>query len=188
MRAGSPSAMIFALSLLAACGDATAPMASDAQASASPEQGPLLGAFKAQSETARAVIGDVAIERAGLIFANGVTLYTRALHPRRGYDLIARGGESYAAAAVGPGDLVVELRRVTQQVIAPDAPAIHGACESAEPPEYVALLYQPPAHTITMIVFTGADPPGPQASDSRICATYGFTAPQGARTREGVVL
>ncbi len=187
MRASLPVAASLVLLFLSSCGESGAPITSGTEVAAGPIQ-PLLGAFKAQSETAHAVTGDVAIERAGLIFDNGVTLYTRELNARRGHDLIKRDGESYAAAAVGPSDLVVELRRVTQQVIAADAPAIHGACETAEPPEYLAVLYEPPAYTITVIVFTGNDAPGPEATDSRVCAIYGFTAPEGARTREGVVL
>jgi|CXWL01.1.fsa_nt_gi hypothetical protein len=187
MRAGSPSAIFLALSLLAACGESSTPMASDAQASAA-APAPLMGAFKAQSETARAVTGDVAIQRAGLSFANGVTLYTRQLDPRRGHDRMSHDGESYAAAAVASSNVVVELRRVNQQVIAPNASAIHGACDTAEPPRYVAIVYEPPAHGITLIVFTGDDAPSPTATDARVCAIYGFTAPEGARTREGVLL
>jgi hypothetical protein len=185
MRARPLPTALLALLALAACGDTADPV-SRAEANVTPA--PLLGAYKAQSETARAVIGNVRIERAGLAFANGVTLYTRDLNPRRGHDLIARGGESYAAAVVGASEIVVELRRVNQQVIAPNASAIHGACDTAEPPRYVALVYEPPAHNVTLIVFTGDEAPGPEATQSRVCAIYGFTAPEGARTREGVVL
>lgn len=185
MRARSLPTALLAILALAGCGNTADPV-SRAEAHVTPA--PLMGAYKAQSETARAVTGNVRIERAGLAFANGVTLYTRELNPRRGHDLIARGGESYAAAVVGASDVVVELRRVNQQVIAADASAIHGVCESAEPPRYVAIVYEPPAHNVTLIVFTGDEAPGPDATQSRVCAVYGFTAPEGARTREGVVL
>lgn len=185
MRARSLPSALLALSLLAACGNTAEPVS---RAAANVTPAPLLGAYKAQSETARAVTGNVRIERAGLLFANGVTLYTRTLDPRRGHDLIAQGGESFAAAVVGASDVLVELRRVNQQVIAADAAAIHGACESAEPPRYVALVYEPPGHSLTLIVFTGDEAPGPEATQSHVCAIYGFIAPEGARTREGVVL
>jgi hypothetical protein len=39
-----------------------------------------------------------------------------------------------------------------------------------------------------MLVFTGEEPPGPQAVGSRVCASFRYAAPEGARTREGVVL
>lgn len=185
MRARPLPTALLACLALAACGNTADPV-SRAEANVAPA--PLMGAYKAQSETARAVTGNVRIERAGLSFANGVTLYTRELNPRRGHDLIARGGASYAAAVVGASDVVVELRRVNQQVIAPNAAAIHGACETAEPPRYLALVYEPPGHSVTLIVFTGEEPPGPDATQSRVCAIYGFTAPEGARTRAGVVL
>jgi len=185
MRARFLPTALLALLVLAACGNTADPV-SQHEVRAGPP--PLLGAYKAQSETARAVTGNVRIDRAGLSFANGVTLYTRELDPRRGHDLIARGGASYAAAVVGASDVVVELRRVNQQVIAPDAAAIHGACDNAEPPRYIALVYEPPGHSVTLMVFTGEEPPGADATQSRVCAIYGFTAPEGARTREGVVL
>ncbi|GAM99242.1 hypothetical protein U91I_02887 [alpha proteobacterium U9-1i] len=187
MRAHTLPLALLAFLALAGCGDAVEPV-SQAQASVSTSPPPLLGAFKAQSETARAVTGNVRVERGGLLFANGVTLYTRGLEPRRGHDRIARGGESYAAAVVGSSNVVVELRRVNQQVISPDAAAIHGACDTAEPPRYLAIVYEPPARTMKLIVFTGDEAPGPDATDSRVCAIYGFMAPEGARTREGVVL
>ena len=101
MRASLPVAASLVLLFLSSCGESGAPITSGTEVAAGPIQ-PLLGAFKAQSETAHAVTGDVAIERAGLIFDNGVTLYTRELNARRGHDLIKRDGESYAAAAVGP--------------------------------------------------------------------------------------
>jgi hypothetical protein len=38
------------------------------------------------------------------------------------------------------------------------------------------------------MVFAGEEPPGPQATQSRLCAIFTYAAPDGARTREGVVL
>jgi hypothetical protein len=187
MRAGLLIAALPALVLLASCGEAGSPVASEANASAS-EAAPLMGAFRAQSASAHSIVGDLSIERAGLIFTNGVTLYTRALNPRRADEIIARGGLTYAAAALGPSSVVVELRRVTDQVISPTGGARRGACENGEPPRYVAIVYEPPGRTVTILVFGGEDPPGPSAVDSRVCAAYGYTAPTGVRTSAGIVL
>lgn len=174
MRSLLAAALLLAL---AACGEA--PAANDV-----PEPPVLMGVFKASSNTARGITGDVAIERGGLRFGSGVILYTRALAPRSGNDLIARGGDSYAAAAVGPGDLTIELRRITDQTV-PDG--VVGLC-GATRPQYIALAYEPRATSVTMIVFSGDEPPGPDATQSHICATFAYVAPDGARTREGVVL
>jgi len=175
MRAAFAAIALFAL---AACSQAPAP---DANAT---EPAALDGRFVAASDTARAITGDVSIERGGLLFSSGVVLFTRTLDPRRGHDVISRDGDSYAAAALGPGDLAVELRRVVEQT----TPAGRAGLCGGEDVEYIALAYDERASKVTLLAFTGADPPGPQASQSRLCASFAFAAPDGARTREGVVL
>lgn len=180
------AAVCFAL-LLSACGAPTAqPEAASTGAAqaAEPVVTHLMGVYKASSNTARHITGDVSIERAGLTFDNGVILYTRVLEPRRGGDLMAKNGDSYAAAVVGPGDLTIELRRVTEQVVPEGAVGVCGA----ERPQYVALAYQERATNVSLLVFAGDEPPGPEAERSRVCASFGYAAPEGARTRQGVVL
>lgn len=171
---------MFALVALAACTDAR----STTTLPRAVEPMPVLGEFRAESDTARVATGNVSIERGGLLFDKGVVLFTRALEPRRGEDLIARDGDSYAAIAVGPAELTIELRRVTQQTLSDGGVSL---CDRA-PPTYIALAYQERATAITMLVFSGDEPPGPTATQSRLCAIYGYVAPNGARTRQGVVL
>ena len=168
------------IAALAACSDRSAP----APAAEGGEPPALMGRYLAASDTARAITGDVDIERGGLAFASGVVLYTRVLNPRRGGDLIARNGDSYAAATLGPADLIIELRRVTEQAV----PAGRVGLCGAERPQYVALAYEPRATSVTLLVFAGDEPPGPEATQSRVCASFAFDAPDGARTRQGVVL
>ena len=172
--------IVAALIALAACGEAPAP-AGDAQAS---EPHVLMGRYLAASDTARSITRGVDIQRGGLVFDSGVVLYTRVLQPRRAGELISRGGDSYAAAALGSGNLIVELRRVTEQVT-PDGRV--GLCGAARP-QYVALAYEERATAVTLLVFSGDEPPGPEATHSRLCASYAYAAPDGARTRQGVVL
>lgn len=179
MRFSIAAALLFAL---AACGDA----GPSAQRPPAPEDHAALvaGDYKPSSNTARAITGAMVVQTGGISFENGVILYTRTLNPRRGGDLVAKNGDSYAAAVLGPGTLSVELRRVTEQVL-PEG--VIGLC-GAERPQYVALAYDERATTVTMLVFSGDEPPGPQAMTSRVCARFGYAAPEGARTREGVVL
>ncbi len=165
---------------LAACEQ---PRQRAAQAAPAPEA-VLTGRYLPSSDTALHYTGGVTVERAGLVFDKGAVLYTRALDPRSGYDLTALGGDSYAAIVLGPSDLTIELRRVTQQVLREGAPSLCGE----DRPEYVALAYEARARRVTLLVFTGEEPPGPRATQSRLCATFGYAAPEGARTREGVVL
>lgn len=166
--------------MLAACGVRAAPETDGGAVAAQP----LTGDYKPSSNTARAMTGAMVIQRGGISFANGVILYTRTLNPRSGGDLIAKNGDSYAAAVLGPANLSVELRRVTEQVV----PAgVVGLCGGSAP-QYVALAHDARATVVSMLVFGGPEPPSPQALDSWVCASFRYVAPEGARTREGVVL
>jgi hypothetical protein len=148
------------------------------------ERAPLWGDYRAASADARNITGDLVVERGGLLFASGAILYTRVLNPRRGDDLVSRAGDSYAAIALGPSDLAIELRRVTEQVVGPGAQGLCGE----DRPTYVALAHDARATDVTLLVFTGEEPPGPDATTSRICGAFVYTAPDGARTRQGVLL
>jgi hypothetical protein len=168
---------------LAACSQA-APDSDAAIVPPEPARPVLAGNYKPASNTARAITGAMVVQRGGVSFDNGVILYTRTLNPRRGGDLMAKNGDTYAAAVVGPGSLNVELRRVTEQVVPEGAVGLCGA----ERPQYVALAYDERATIVTVLVFSGDEPPGEEAERSRVCARFGYAAPDGARTREGVVL
>jgi hypothetical protein len=181
MRLAAVSALLLALS---ACTQAAAPDSDVATTAETEQQATLSGDYKPSSNTARAITGAMVVQRGGVTFENGVVLYTRVLNPRRGGDLMAKNGDSFAAAVVGPGALHVELRRVTEQVV-PEG--VVGLC-GAERPQYIALAFDERATTVSMLVFAGDEPPGPDALDSRVCARFGYAAPEGARTREGVVL
>lgn len=144
----------------------------------------LTGQYRAASETAREVTGNLSLERGGLIFDRGVVLYTRALMPRQAFERVSRDGDSYAAILVSPGDLVIDLRRVTEQTVADGARSLCGDDE----PSYVAIAAEESATSVTVLVFAGDEPPGPTATESRYCGAYAYAAPDGVRTREGVVL
>lgn len=145
---------------------------------------PLMGNYRAASDAARQIAGDVAIERGGLAFSKGLVLYTRVLNPRSGGDVVARGGDSYAAIALGAAELSVELRRVTEEV---NGDAATGLC-AGEATSYVALAYEGNAATVTIMAFAGEEAPGPEATNSKFCGAFVYEAPDGARTRQGVLL
>ncbi|MBI3437399.1 MAG: hypothetical protein HY054_01875 [Proteobacteria bacterium] len=173
-------AVLLCLALaLAACGEGRAP-ALHQQAAA----GRAL-VFNAASETARNVTGDVVMDGPRLRFAKGATLLTRLVARREPAEPIAQGGPSFATAALGPPDIVVEVRSVTQQTLAPGAPSL---CSNGGPPTYVALIYGQRSTRVTLMAFNGADAPGSAANKSWLCATFVYTAPDGVRTRQGVLL
>ncbi len=144
----------------------------------------IVGEFRAASETAREITGNLSIERGGLIFDRGVVLYTRTLNPRSAYERIARDGDSYAAVLVSSGELPIELRRVSEQTLTGGAPGLCGD----DRPTYVAIANEEHSSYLIVLVFSGHEPPGPDATDSQLCARFKYAAPDGARTREGVVL
>src|SRR5689334_1615837 len=94
--------------------------------------------FNALSETARSFTGDVTLEGPRLVFAKGASLETRPLAQREPAEPMSQGGPSFATAALGPPDVVVELRTVTAQTLAQGAPSL---CPSGAIPTYVALIY-----------------------------------------------
>jgi hypothetical protein len=173
------AALLFLALALAACGEMRAPAPRE-QAAASRAL-----VFNATSETARSFTGDVTVEGPRLRFAKGATLVTRPLARREAAEPIAQGGPSFAAAALGPPDIVVEVRGVTAQSLAQGAPSL---CPSGGSPTYVALIYGQRSTRVTLMVFNGAEAPGQSASKSWLCATYVYTAPDGVRTRQGVLL
>lgn len=164
--------LMLVAAFLSACSDAR--NAGEVEAAAPPA---LLGEYSAASEAAR-TLGDVGIERAGLIFASGAVLYTRTLEPRAGGDRTSRDGASYAALA--GGDVAqVELRRVVS------ASAAEGFCEGREP-SFAALAHAPGRSSFTLLVFAGDDPPGPNAEAISLCGRYAYAQVQTAAP--GVVL
>jgi hypothetical protein len=173
--------VLLTLALLAACGDVRS--AAAPRSVSAPAQGAL--AFKAASETARNFTGDLAIEPEALTFAKGAALATRTLAPRAADQLASRGGDSFATIALSSGDLDVEVRAIVSQRLRQGAPSL---CQNDWMPSYAALVYGRRDMRVTVILFSGADEPGPDAHDSRVCATYAYAAPDGARTRQGVVL
>jgi hypothetical protein len=144
----------------------------------------ITGEYRAASDTARSLTGNLSLERGGLIFDKGVVLYTRVLMPRQALERVSRDGDSYAAILVSPADVVIDLRRVTEQTLTGGAASLCGDDE----PGYVAIAHEERATTVTVLVFAGDEPPGPNATESRLCGAFAYAAPDGARTREGIVL
>ena len=163
---------------LAACGQAHAP-APHQQAA---RDGWL---YNAASETARRFTGDVSIERQTLVFTKGAVLTTRILARREPAEPIAQGGPSFSAAALGAPDVEIELRAVTRHNLEPGAPSL---CPNGAAATFVALAYSQRSTQLTLMVFNGDEAPGQSANKSWLCATYAYAAPDGVRTRQGVLL
>lgn len=173
------AALLFLALTVAACGEMR-PQAAREQHGASRAL-----MFNAASETARSFTGDMTMDGLTLRFGKGAVLVTQPMPRREPVEPIVRGGPSFAAAALGPPDSVVEVRRIVAESLAQGAPSL---CGNGETPSYVALVYGQRSTRVTLMLFSGADAPGSDASKSWLCATYAYTAPDGVRTRQGVLL
>lgn len=124
------------------------------------------------SDSAAGEMGTLEVARDGLQFsypegARSVAAQTEFLGVVDATTLIAANGQSFAAAAPGPISMRVELRRIV-------APAPTALCWGNTPATHVALAHDEPLTALTLIVFSGADAPGPQARVSTLCATYAY--------------
>ena len=168
---------LFAIALLAAACSPASPPASEPTAETevaapAPAGEPLSTGLMGGISTTAA--GDVAALTVGadrLAFTNAegeetFAVQTQFLGVVDPSTVIAEGGQSFAAAAPSSTATRVELRRISG--VAPAAlcggmAATHTALVSAEPITGLQLM-----------VFTGADAPGPTARDSAVCAIYAY--------------
>lgn len=123
------------------------------------------------STSAAGDVSAVTINADSLAFANAEgeetfsapTEYLGAVTPDT---LIKAGGDSFAAAAPSANATRVELRR-----IAGTAPAALCGGVAAT---HAAIVYVEPLTALQIMVFTGADAPGPNAHDSEVCAIFAY--------------
>lgn len=156
---------------LAACGQTTAPPAEAPEAEA-PAPPALTGSFAAMSNTAMAITGDIDIQPDVLSFSKGFRVeggrIDTALEPHTDY---SAGGGTIADVTGNGGIETIELRQVTNVRIAADA-AVQPLCGPGETASYVVLAKSP--EVLSMLVFSGADAPGPNAHNSQLCGTFNY--------------
>lgn len=171
-----PRALTLLILALAACGQTSqAPPdstpTSEATAPAAPAAPAITGRFTAMSNTAMSITGDLDATPDVLSFAKGFRIEGARIDSTLGpnTDLSAGGG----TIADGSGNTTiesVELRRVDLVRVAADArdPRL---C-SAVPATYVALARG--AETLSLLVFSGAEAPGPNAHDTQLCGIFNY--------------
>lgn len=153
---------------LAACGQTTAPEAPAAEAPAevaAPAGEPMsTGLMGAMSNTAMSITGSLTVEPTALAFEEGINAQTEYLSVVDATSPITEGGDTFAAAASRNPPLRVKLRRFTGA-----APTELCGTITAT---HVALIHDEPLTGLSLVVFSGADTPGPTAHDSAVCATF----------------
>lgn len=142
----------------------------------------MLGAFDATSTNAMASIGDVAIEEDAVRFSLGLAYATQVLSPIAASDPVALAGDPADLALGVPAGralAAVERRAVIGDESEPGAPAA-GLCGDRPTTHLlIAASTTEPESTepqwLWLAAFAGADPPGPQARDSALCAAFVFS-------------
>lgn len=168
-------ALLFSAAL-AACGQTAAPPATteSVEAAAAPSlvgEPMSTGLMGGISTTASGEVAALTIGADNLAFSNSegeetFTTPTEFLGVWEASDLIAAGGESFAAAAPNANATRVEVRRIDG--------ASHERLCGGMAATHVALVSSEPLTGLQLIVFTGAAAPGPNARDSEICAIYAY--------------
>lgn len=165
---------------LAACGQTTetsepeapAAIAEASTPAAEPAGEPMAtGLMGGMSTTASNDVSALTVNRDGLAFTNDVgeetfsvpTAFLGVVEPSA---LIAAGGESFAAAAPSSTATRVEVRRLTT----PAPEALCGGMAAT----HAAIVSTEPLTGLQLMVFTGADAPGPAARDSAVCAIFAY--------------
>lgn len=158
---------------LAACGQAVAPPAPDSIAQTQ-DQAPtgepmatgLMGGISTTSSGDFAALS-IGVDRLTFTNADGdeMSVATEFLGVADASTPIVAEGESFSAAAPSATATRVELRRITGA-----APVTMCAAAAS----YAALVSSEPLTGLQLMVFTGADAPGPNARDSAVCAIFAY--------------
>ncbi|MEZ6022017.1 MAG: hypothetical protein R3C16_01030 [Hyphomonadaceae bacterium] len=151
--------------VLVACGPTSAPPP------AAPAGAPMTtGMMGGMSATAAGDVGALTINADGLGFGDaegGETFFVRTefLGVVDAATPVREGGDSFATLASNANATRVELRRI---VGAP--PAEFCGMDAT----HVARVSSEPLTGLQLLVFTGAEAPGPQVRDSAICSIYAY--------------
>jgi hypothetical protein len=170
------AAVAFVALVMAACGQTAAPPGTAESVEAAPAPSlvgePMsTGLMGGISTTASGEVAALTIGADNLAFSNSegeetFATPTEFLGVWEASDLIAAGGESFAAAAPNANATRAEVRRI---IGAPYDRLCGGMAAT-----HIALVSTEPLTGLQLMVFTGAAAPGPNARDSEICAIYAY--------------
>lgn len=161
-----------AAATLVACNQAPPAETAPASEVEAPAQPAITGAYGAMSTTAMAITGDIDVQPDVLSFAKGFRIeggrIDTMLEPHTDF---SAGGGTIADVTGNGGIETVELRRVELVRVAADArdPQLCGAGQTVS---HVILAKSP--ETVSLLVFSGADAPGPNAHNSQLCGVYNY--------------
>lgn len=164
---------ILALSLVACGPTAEAPAPDTApEVDAASSTDAFVGHYVAISTTATSITGDLDLAPNVLSFAKGLRVEGARIESGLTGDTdLSAGGGTIASGSGNTNVLTVELRRVDQVRVAADArdPQL---CGANTPVTHAIVAHG--AETVSVLIFSGADAPEPNAHDTQLCGIYNY--------------
>lgn len=164
---------VLALSLAACTPPADAPAPAVApEAADAPQTDAFVGHYVAISTTAMSITGDLDLAPSVLSFGKGFRVEGARIESGLTGDTdLSAGGGTIASGSGNTSVLNVELRRVDQVRVAADArdPQL---CGAGTPVTHAIVAHG--AETLSVLIFSGADAPGPNAHDTQLCGIYNY--------------
>ena len=158
-----------ALSLAACAPPAGAPAP---EVPSPPQSDAVVGTYVAISTTAMSITGDLDLAPNVLSFAKGFRVEGARIESGLTGDTdLSAGGGTIASGSGNTSVLNVELRRVDLVRVAADArdPQL---CGANTPVTHAILAHG--AETLSVLIFSGADAPGPNAHDTQLCGIFNY--------------
>jgi hypothetical protein len=171
MRKAGLALMILAL---AACGQPTeAPGEPSAPAEDAASSAAFVGHYVAISNTAMSITGDLDLAPDVLSFGKGFRIEGARIESGLTADTdLSAGGGTIASGSGNTSVMNVELRHVDLVRVAADArdPQL---CGEGTPVTHAIVAHG--AESLSVLVFSGAEAPGPNAHDTQLCGIFNYS-------------
>lgn len=132
------------------------------------------GRYTAISTTAMGITGDISFDSDLINFGKGQTITTRLVEMVPSTQAYNQSGNSWASLLFVPKEAKIEIREVIGMTTAEEAQPLCG-----EAPQWVGVGsdrgLKDNTISVAIALLTGDTPPGPEAPDNNVCATYSFS-------------
>lgn len=132
------------------------------------------GTYTAVSTTAMGITGDLSFDSDLINFGKGQTITTRLIEMVPATQAYNLTGDSWASLLFTPEEAKIEIREVVGMTTTEKAQPLCG-----EAPQWVGVGsdrgLKDSSVSVSIALITGDTPPGPDAPEDNICATYSFS-------------